>query len=69
MLAAGANGYPIALFLLAAMIGRGVRYFGLALLVAIAGEAAMRAWDKYSRPLGSLLLVLAGVWLWFEVFG
>lgn len=69
MLAAGANGYPIALFLLAAMIGRGVRYFGLALLVAIAGEAAMRFWDQYSKPLGALLLVLAGVWLWFEVPG
>ncbi len=69
MLAAGANGYPIALFLLAAMIGRGVRYFGLALLVAIAGEAATRFWDQYSKPLGALLLVLAGAWLWFDLPG
>lgn len=69
VLAAGANGYPIILFVLAAMIGRGVRYFGLALLVAIAGKAAMKIWERYSRPLGAVLIVLAGVWLWTEVTG
>ena len=69
MLAAGANGYPIILFVLAAMIGRGVRYFGLALLVAVAGKAAMKLWEKYSKPLGAVLVILVGVWLWFEVTG
>lgn len=69
MLVAGANGYPVLLFLLAAIIGRGVRYFGLALLVTIAGDAAMKLWEKYSKPLGVLLLVLAGVWLWYEIAG
>ena len=36
MLAAGAAGYPFALFLLACVIARGIRYYGLAGLVTLA---------------------------------
>lgn len=66
MLAAGASGYPFLLFLLAAMLGRGVRYFGLALLVALAGDAALRLWQRHARLLGVVLLALCGLWLWYE---
>lgn len=67
MLAAGASGYPYPLFLLAAMLGRGVRYFGLALLVALAGDAALRLWERNARTVGLVLLVLCGIWVWYEV--
>ncbi|WP_254799126.1 YqaA family protein [Halomonas sp. SS10-MC5] len=67
MLGAGASGYPFPLFLLAAMLGRGVRYFGLAALVAITGDAALRLWRRHSRSLGVLGLALFGLWVWYEV--
>ncbi|QOR38071.1 DedA family protein [Billgrantia diversa] len=67
MLAAGASGYPYPLFLLAAMLGRGVRYFGLALLVALAGDAALKLWERHARKVGLVLLALCGTWVWYEV--
>ncbi|HBN88178.1 YqaA family protein [Rheinheimera aquimaris] len=68
MLAAGATGFSFVLFLLAVALSRSVRYFGLALLVQVAGDAAMKLWRRYSRQLGAVLLVLAGVWVWFTFF-
>ncbi|KPM76795.1 YqaA family protein [Cobetia sp. UCD-24C] len=64
MLVAGASGYPVGLFLLAALVGRGVRYFGLAALVALVEDQAMALWQRYSRPLGVIGLTLTSVWLW-----
>ena len=40
-LGAGAAGYSFGLFLLAIVVGRGVRYFGLALFTALVGERAV----------------------------
>lgn len=67
MLAAGASGYPYPHFLLAAMLGRGLRYFGLAVLVALAGNAALGLWERHSRKIGLALLILCGVWVWHQV--
>lgn len=64
MLAAGATGYPVLLFALAAAASRGVRYFGLAVLVGIAGPAAVRVWQRYALPLGILILAALGISLW-----
>ncbi|WP_373186055.1 YqaA family protein [Halopseudomonas sp.] len=64
MLAAGVVGYPFLLFLLAVTLSRSLRYFGLALLVHFAGDAALRLWHRYSLQIGLLLLVLAAAWLW-----
>lgn len=62
MLAAGAVGYPWYLFMLAAMLARGLRYFGLAVLVALAGGAALRVWRRYSLAASAIVGVLmAGV--------
>lgn len=47
MLAAGAAGYSVILFLIAATIARGIRYFGLAGLVWLVGERAERYWEQY----------------------
>ncbi|GAB2792929.1 hypothetical protein GCM10027040_18930 [Halomonas shantousis] len=67
MLAAGASSYPIVMFLLAAMLGRGIRYYGLALLVALMGNAALQLWKRHSRPLGAVGVMLFGIWLWLQV--
>lgn len=63
MLVAGTSGYPLPLFLLAALLARGFRYFGLALLVTLAGDAALTLWQRHSRPLGIGLTVLFGLWV------
>ncbi len=47
MLTAGAVGYPLPLFLLAAAIARGLRYFGLAALVWWLGDAAEAAFRRH----------------------
>jgi membrane protein YqaA with SNARE-associated domain len=59
MLAAGAADYPLASFMLAATLARGVRYFGLAVLVQLYGEQAMTLFRHHARPLGLALLVMA----------
>jgi membrane protein YqaA with SNARE-associated domain len=46
MLTAGAAGYPLLLFMLAATIARGIRYFGLALLVVLVGDRALDLWRR-----------------------
>lgn len=69
MLVAGASDYPVALFLLAALLGRGLRYFGLALLVTLAGDTTLRLWQRHARPLGAGLTAVAGIWLAWEFFG
>ncbi|MBB3190612.1 membrane protein YqaA with SNARE-associated domain [Halomonas cerina] len=67
MLVAGASGYSFVLFMLAALLARGTRYFGLAILVALVGDAALRLWRRYSTPLGLIGVVLFGVWMWFQL--
>jgi membrane protein YqaA with SNARE-associated domain len=61
MLAAGATGYPLLLFWLAATIARGIRYYGLALLVVLFGRQALTLWHSLSKKVGFGLLVLVVV--------
>lgn len=69
MLAAGAAGYSLILFVLAATLARGVRYFGLALLVRLFGKRAEELWRRHktSGTVLATLLVLAvaalAIWL------
>lgn len=58
LLGAGAAAYPIGWFLLAALIARGSRYFGLALLVRLFGE---RTGDLWRRHKGRVLVIAGGV--------
>ncbi|WP_304641349.1 YqaA family protein [Pseudomonas sp.] len=67
MLAAGAAGYPVLLFGLAAIISRGARYFGLALLVQLFGRSAVKLWERHSKPVGLAGLGLLAVWVWFKL--
>lgn len=48
MITAGLAGYPFLLFVLAAAIARGVRYYGLAWLVARFGRRARRLWQQHA---------------------
>lgn len=66
MLAAGSSGYPFPFFLLAALLARGMRYFGLAVLVHLAGDAALALWRRHARPIGVLGIALFGAWLWLQ---
>lgn len=59
MLAAGAAGYPLLMFMLAAALARGIRYFGLALLVHLFGEQALGVFKRQSKPIGFAILILA----------
>lgn len=62
MITAGVANYPIALFTLAALISRGIRYYGLASLVKYYGERAKTLWKehklKVSLIVGGILLAL-----------
>lgn len=48
MITAGLAGYPLWKFILASLIARGARYFGLAWLVLRFGEDAKRLWEKHA---------------------
>lgn len=64
MLVAGATGYSFALFMLASALARGLRYFGLALLVYWAGDQAETLFRRHTRWVAVAALVLAvGVFL------
>ncbi len=58
MLLAGVTGYSVALFVLAALAGRSLRYYGLAILVLVFGEMALRAWRRHARSASVVALVL-----------
>ena len=58
MLGAGAAGYSFLGFLAAAAIARGIRYFGLALLVVLFRDRALDLWSEHSRSVGAGLLVV-----------
>jgi membrane protein YqaA with SNARE-associated domain len=74
MITAGLSGYPIVLFVLAALIARGIRYYGLAWLVLRYGPRVERMWRRHalvtSLVAGLIVLGLAlGMqWLAGQVF-
>ncbi|MGQ7262617.1 YqaA family protein [Vreelandella sp. V005] len=63
MITAGLSGYPILLFVLAALMARGVRYFGLAWLVHRFGHRVLVLWKRHalvtSLVAGVFVLMLA----------
>ncbi|WP_133471591.1 YqaA family protein [Paraglaciecola marina] len=64
MLAAGAAKFSFYMFILATLIARSVRYFGLAILVMIAGNQAEAMFKKYKLPTTIVITVLVIV-IWF----
>lgn len=65
MITAGLSGYPIGLFVLAALIARGVRYYGLAWLVYQFGERAEALWKRHAilTSLGAAIVLVGFVLL------
>lgn len=63
MITAGLSGYPILLFVLAALLARGLRYFGLAWLVHRFGHRVEEMWKRHalmtSLVAGVVVLVIA----------
>lgn len=63
MLAAGATQFSLLLFLLATGLSRAIRYFGIALVVYIAGDKAEKLIKKYKlATLGLITSVLLAAW-------
>ncbi len=64
MLAAGATGYPLHWFLVATLLSRGLRYFGLALLVWWLGDYAEQ-WIKKHKTATIIIgiVLVAGAWI------
>ncbi|UTF59221.1 YqaA family protein [Gilvimarinus sp. DA14] len=63
MLSAGIAGYSIVLFVLAALVARGVRYFGLAWLVAVYGDKVQHMWQKHALRTSLIAgLILAAIY-------
>ncbi|AWL11580.1 Undecaprenyl-diphosphate phosphatase [Saliniradius amylolyticus] len=67
-LAAGASQYSYWLFLVASLLSRSLRYYGLALLVMLIGEQAMTLWRKHSVSVGIGLLVILVIGLGIQYF-
>lgn len=61
MLAAGATGYSILLFLLASGLSRGIRYYGLAGLALWLGPYAQYWWQKNASRLGWSVAIIAAI--------
>ncbi|WP_394222178.1 YqaA family protein [Alteromonas gracilis] len=64
MLAAGATKYSLPLFLLATVIARSIRYFGLAVVVYYAGDRAEQLIRRYKMK-AVIAITLAVVMLWW----
>jgi membrane protein YqaA with SNARE-associated domain len=60
MLVAGLAGYSLLLFILAATLARGIRYFGLALLVHLVGDQALALWQRHKVVASLVLLAIIG---------
>lgn len=63
MLAAGAAHYSLAGYLGATFISRGIRYYGLALLVCLFGNRAQALFERHKRSSAvTITLIVALVW-------
>ena len=70
MLAAGGTGYPFVWFLVATLISRGIRYFGLALIVWWLGDKAEAFIKKHKLlAFGIAVVVIAGFWFGSTLVG
>lgn len=64
MITAGLSGYPVLLFALAALLARGLRYFGLAWLVYRFGNRVILLWKRHALMtslVGGLVVLLVAL--------
>lgn len=69
MLVAGAAAYPVPLFLLAAGLARGIRYYGLAALVALFEQRAERLWEEHATAVFAAAGALCALGVLASVLG
>lgn len=69
MLAAGATQYSFMLFLLASTLSRALRYYGLAILVLLAGDKAEHLFRKHKMSTSITFLVVVGAVWAISIFG
>lgn len=69
MLAAGVTKYSFWLFFLATFLSRGIRYFGLAILVLVAGNKAQHFFEKHKRSASILFFLLVALAWGYSLFG
>ena len=63
MLAAGVTGYSFFLYMLATAISRGLRYFGLGLLVCLFGNQAQNLFEEHKIGASIFIILVIGlVW-------
>ncbi len=67
MLAAGALKYSFIYFLIATTFSRGLRYYGLALLVYWAGNQAQELFERHKISTFIILIILLGI-IWYLSF-
>lgn len=69
MLAAGATKYSFMLFMTATTLSRSIRYYGLALLVFLAGNRAQDLFERHKMPVTVILVVVVmAIWI-YSMFG
>lgn len=61
MLAAGATQFSFVLFLVASLLSRSIRYFGLAALVWFAGNRAQKLFEKHKLTTSIVLVVIVAL--------
>ena len=61
MLAAGATGYAFFMYMLATFISRGIRYFGLGLLVCLFGNQAQNLFEEHKIGASIFIILLIGL--------
>lgn len=70
MVTAGLSGYPIHLFVLAALIARGIRYYGLGWLVYRFGDRALHLWQRHAIMTSiAAAIVMVGMSLALQALG
>ncbi len=70
MLAAGATSYSFFLFMLASALSRALRYYGLGLLVLIAGNRAQAIFERHKvSAIIVITIVVFVIWGWALLSG
>ena len=68
MLAAGALKYSLVLFLIATTLSRAIRYYGLGLLVYLAGNKAQEFFERHKKSSAIILTILFCIFWYWMIF-
>lgn len=69
MLAAGATQFSFWLFIVASVLSRAIRYYGLALLVKFSGNKAQKLYEKHKKSTTAVICLVIGAAWAFAIWG